>query len=71
MISEAVINTLIIAIGSIVTGYIALRLKNAKPKTDRVDTAFDMYDKMLARKDEEISRLNDENDELRKERNKK
>lgn len=65
MISEAVIITLITTAGAILVAYITYRVKNSKPKTDRVDTAFDMYEKLLKRANEENGQLRTEIRELK------
>lgn len=59
MISESLVITIITAIlGPSIVLYIANRIKNRKPKPERIDTAFDMYETIAKRQDFEITRLN-------------
>lgn len=71
MLSDAVIITIITSIvGPVVVLYIAKRIKEYKPKkqsSDRIDTAFDKYEAIIKRQDDEIKRLSDEITRLRKE----
>lgn len=66
MISDALLTTVITAVaGPIIVLYIANRIKNMRPKVERVDTAFDMYEAIMKRQDQEIQRLTEENTVLR------
>jgi hypothetical protein len=65
VISNEVLTTLITATGAVLVAYITYRVKNSKPKTDRIDTAFDMYEKIIKRQDYENQELRNENAMLR------
>ena len=61
MFSESFWISVITAIvGPTVVLYIASVIKNMKPKGDRLDTAISVYEKIMKRQDDEITRLNDE-----------
>jgi len=65
--SDAVITTFLTVVGAVTTAYITYRIKNAKPKVERVDTALDVYESVVKRQDEENKRLVEENTLLRAE----
>lgn len=57
MLSDAVLTTIITAVaGPIIVLYIANRIRNMKPKSERIDTAFEMYDAYIKRQDAEMER---------------
>jgi hypothetical protein len=58
--SDAVLTSLITASGGLLTVYIVQKLRNTKPKRDRIDGAFEMYELY-------IKKLEEDNDRLRKE----
>jgi uncharacterized membrane-anchored protein YhcB (DUF1043 family) len=65
VISDGVLTTIITVVGSVIVAYITYRIKNAKPrKEERIDTAFDMYEAILKRQDQEITELRTENARL-------
>lgn len=74
MSSDAIITTVITAVvGPIVVLYIANRIKNSKPKSEQIYTAFNMYEALAKRLDQENvdlrtenARLTVENNELRR-----
>lgn len=80
MVSDQIIITVItVILGPIIVLYISNRIKNMKPKAERIDTAFDMYeailksqkaeldrkDEIIARKDQIIEQRDHEIAELR------
>jgi hypothetical protein len=58
--SDAVLTSLITAAGGLLTVYIVQKFRNTKPKKDRIDGAFEMYESY-------IKKLEEDNDRLRKE----
>jgi hypothetical protein len=42
-------------VGPSVVLWIANRIRNGKPKVDRIDTAFEVYEKIMKRQDAEIT----------------
>lgn len=65
MFSESFWISVISAIvGPTIVLYIANRIKNGKPKADRIDTAFEVYEKIIKRLDDENTKLRAENETL-------
>lgn len=61
MTSE-VLTSIIVALGGVLGAYITVRVRRSKPrKSEYIDTAFEMYENMVKRQDEEISRLRVDN----------
>lgn len=57
MPNDALLTTVITAvIGPIVVLYIANRVKNSKPKSEQIYTAFNMYESLAKRQDQELQR---------------
>lgn len=66
MISESLAISIVSAVvGPILVLYIANRIKNSKPKGDRVDKAFEMYEGIIKIKDAENVELKKELSECR------
>ena len=65
MFSESFWTSVITAIlGPTIVLYIANRIKNGKPKADRIDTAFEMYEKIIKRQEDDNKELRDRVTEL-------
>jgi uncharacterized protein YoxC len=65
VISDGVLSTIISAIGAIMVVYITYRLKNMRPKSERIDTAFDILESTVRNLDKDNQRLREENTLLR------
>lgn len=65
MISDGVITSVIGLLGGVLAAYITARFRRTKPKSEYIDTAFEAYEVIMRRQDEEIKRLIEENSTLR------
>jgi hypothetical protein len=63
--SDPVLISSITTAGGLLTAYIVQKLRNSKPKKDRIDGAFEMYESYIKRLEEDNERLRQENATLR------
>jgi len=56
VISDALLITIITAAASILAAYITVRVRRKKPRSEYIDTAFEAYEAIMKRQDEEIQR---------------
>lgn len=59
--NNEILTTVIAALGGILTAYITVRLRKNKPKSEYIDTAFEMYEANAKRMDIENERLRTDN----------
>lgn len=62
---SGIVTSTIVAIGGILTAFISVRYRSKKPKSEYIDTAFQMYEALIKQKDEENRILREENSALR------
>jgi hypothetical protein len=60
-VNNEILTTVIAALGGILTAYITVRLRKNKPKSEYIDTAFEMYEANAKRMDIENERLRTDN----------
>lgn len=57
---SGVITSIIVAVGGIITAFISVRFRSKKPKSEYIDTAFQMYESLIKQKDAENLQLRED-----------
>jgi hypothetical protein len=65
VINDGVMISLIGVGGSLLTAYITIRLRQRKPRGQYIDLAFESYENIMKRQDEELQRAYADQDKLR------
>lgn len=54
--SNEILTSLIVTLGGVVAAFITVRVRRSKPRAQYIDTAFEAYEAIMRRQDDEIKR---------------